>query len=142
MKNEILIGKQFPARVTNLIHLAKHSIKTVVYDWRWYPNDPGNSVQIFNQAILRAVKRGVKVEAIANNDNIVSILKENGVFAKKILVNGIMHVKLMIIDDDVVIIGSHNYTHNAFVVNQELSTILFNPENIEQYNKYFRSLWL
>jgi len=141
MTNEILIGKQFPERVTNLIHLAKSSIKIVVYDWRWYSNDPGNAVQVFNQAILRAVKRGVKVEAIANNDAIVSILKENGVFAKKIFTSGIMHAKLMIIDDDTVIIGSHNYTHNAFVLNQELSVILFEPDNIEGYFNFFKTLW-
>jgi phosphatidylserine/phosphatidylglycerophosphate/cardiolipin synthase-like enzyme len=112
-----------------------------VYDWRWYSNDPGNAVQIFNQAILRAVKRGVRVEAIANNDAILSTLKENGVFAKKILVSGIMHVKLMIIDDDTVIIGSHNYTHNAFVLNQELSIVLKEPENMAEFNNFFKTLW-
>jgi phosphatidylserine/phosphatidylglycerophosphate/cardiolipin synthase-like enzyme len=142
MQNEIIIGKQFPLKVTPLIDLAKKSIKTVVYDWRWYENDIGNAVQIFNQSIVRAVKRGVKVEAIVNNDGILAVLKENGVAVKKLNVAGLVHAKLMIIDDKIVILGSHNYTHNAFVVNQELSVILTNPDNFLEFDNFFKTLWL
>jgi phosphatidylserine/phosphatidylglycerophosphate/cardiolipin synthase-like enzyme len=141
MTNEVLIGKQFSPRVIELINNAKFSIKTVVYDWRWYANDPGNAVQLFNQAIIRATKRGVKVEAIVNNDGIVNILNENGVAAKKISVPGIMHAKLMLIDDEIAIIGSHNYTHNAFVVNSEISTVLTLPDNFSDFNNFFKTLW-
>jgi phosphatidylserine/phosphatidylglycerophosphate/cardiolipin synthase-like enzyme len=142
MQNEIIVGKNFPLKVIPLIDLAKKSIKTVVYDWRWYSNDSGNCVQIFNQAIIRAVRRGVKVEAIVNNDGIVSILNENGVIAKKISAQGLVHAKLMIIDDNIVIIGSHNYTHSAFVVNKEISVAFWEIPNIEDYNIFFHSLWL
>ncbi len=55
---ETIIGKEFPQKVIPLIEQAKTSIDIVVFDWRWYPQDPGASVQLFNQAIVRAVRRG------------------------------------------------------------------------------------
>jgi phosphatidylserine/phosphatidylglycerophosphate/cardiolipin synthase-like enzyme len=141
MTNETIIGKQFANKVIPLIEGAKLSIKIVVFDWRWYANDPGNIVQVFNQTIARAVKRGVKTQAIINSDAILTPLKEIGVDAVKLQTAGIMHTKLMIIDDKIVVIGSHNYTHNAFVVNHELSVILSDIENIDNFTNYFNSLW-
>ena len=141
MINDIIIGKQFPKKVIPLIESAKKSIKTVVFDWRWYPNDPGNAVQIFNQSIVRAVRRGVEVQAIVNNDSILNFLNENGIIAKKLNITGLVHAKLMIIDDNIVIIGSHNYTHNAFVLNQEISVALIDCQNIVEFNLFFNSLW-
>lgn len=138
---DIIIGKQFADKVIPLINGAKFSIKTVVYDWRWYANDPGNTVQLFNQAIVRAVKRGVQTQAIVNNDVILQTLKEVGIQAKMLQIAGIVHAKLMIIDDKTVILGSHNYTHNAFVVNQEISVALFDCENIADFNNFFDTLW-
>ena len=141
MKNDVIIGNQFPDKVIPLIECAKKSIKIVVYDWRWYPNDPGNSVQLFNQAIIRAVKRGVKIQAIVNHEGMCAVLSQNGVAVKKIKVQGLVHAKLMIIDDNIVIIGSHNYSHNAFVLNQEISVILTDIENVEDFNIFFKTLW-
>lgn len=141
MQNQVVIGKQFPTKITPLIDLAKKSLKIVVYDWRWYPNDPGNAVQLFNQAIIRASKRGVRVEAIVNHDSIVAFLNHEGISAKKISIQGLVHAKLMIIDDDIVVLGSHNYTHNAFCLNQEMSVILRDILNVEDFNIFFKSLW-
>jgi len=142
MLNEVIIGKQFPEKVIPLIEGAKNSIKTIVFDWRWYANDPGNSVQLFNQAIVRASRRGVKIEAIVNSTEILNPLRENGINVKKLNITGLVHAKLMIIDNNIIIVGSHNYTHNAFVVNHELSLILRNCDVIKDINTFFTSLWL
>ena len=67
---DTIIGKEFPDKVIPLIDNAKYTIDIVVFDWRWYPQDPGASVQLFNQSIVRSVRRGVKVRAIANRNQI------------------------------------------------------------------------
>ena len=141
MQSQTIIGKQFPTIISPLIEGAKKSIRIVVFDWRWYSNDPGCLVQLFNQAIIRAARRGVKIEAICNNDFLIGVLKENGVAAKKITTNGIMHSKLMIIDDNTVVIGSHNYTQAAFTINRELSVALSDVENVADFNLFFEQLW-
>jgi phosphatidylserine/phosphatidylglycerophosphate/cardiolipin synthase-like enzyme len=141
MQNEVIIGKEFPDKVKPLIENAKNSIKIIVFDWRWYVNDPGNAVQLFNQTIVRASRRGVKIEAIVNHTDILTPLKENGIQAKKLNITGLVHAKLMIIDDNIVILGSHNYTHNAFVINHEISIILKECNVVKDFNLFFTSLW-
>ena len=138
---ETIIGKEFPKKVIPLIDNARKSIDIIVFDWRWYPQDPGASVQLFNQAIVRATRRGVKVRAIANNDEIVKVLNANGCEAKKLLTKKLVHSKLMIIDDEIVITGSHNYTESAFQMNLELSVILDNLEKITDFSNFFQNLF-
>ena len=138
---ETIIGRQFPTKVIPLIDNASKSIDVIVFDWRWYPQDPGASVQLFNQAIVRAVRRGVKVRVIANNAEIVNILNELGCQAKKLASKNLVHAKMMLIDAEIVIVGSHNYTQSAFQMNYELSVILDKPENISDYFSFFDNLY-
>ena len=139
---ESIVGSQFPKKVIPLLESATKSIDIIVFDWRWYPNDPGAAVQLFNQAVVRAARRGVQVRAIANFDEIIKILQGLKCQAKRIATKGIVHCKLMIIDDQIVVTGSHNYTQNAFQMNQELSVIIHNPENISEFSNFFNNLWL
>ncbi len=134
---ESVIGKDFPKKIIPLIDSAKQSINIVVYDWRWYPNDPGCAVQIFNQSLVRASRRGVKIKAIVNNDGIVEILKSLEINARRVVLKNIIHAKLMIIDDNIVILGSHNYSQNAFTLNQEISVILSVPEKDHDFSRFF-----
>jgi len=138
---ETIIGKEFPQKVIPLIENAKKTIDIIVFDWRWYPQDPGSQVQLFNQAIVRAARRGVKVRVIANNDEIVRVLKQIGCEARRILTKKLVHCKIMIIDNETVIIGSHNYTQSAFQMNLELSVILDNLENAADFSNFFQNLF-
>ena len=139
---ETIIRRQFPEKVIPLINEAKKSIDIIVFDWRWYPNDPGNSVQLFNQSIVRAVRSGVCVRAIANSKEIVETLQKVGAQAKKLLTKNLVHAKIMIIDNKIVVIGSHNYTQMAFQMNYEISVILRDVENMSNFADFFNDLWL
>lgn len=138
---KVVSGKQYPENVIPLIESAKHSIKIIVFDWRWYPSDPGASCQLFNQAILRAAKRGVKIHGIANCDDVINLLNKNGCFIKKLKTFRLVHCKLMIIDDKIVITGSHNFTQSAFQMNLELSVILEIEECQNEFLAFFNNLY-
>ena len=138
---EAIIGSDFPKKLIPLIENSKKSIDIIVFDWRWYPQDPGAQCQLFNQAIIQATRRGVKVRAIANNDEIVKVLNQNGCEAKRILTKKLVHSKMMIIDGEIVVTGSHNYTESAFQMNLELSVILNNLENIADFSNFFQNLY-
>jgi phosphatidylserine/phosphatidylglycerophosphate/cardiolipin synthase-like enzyme len=135
-------GKQFPAVLIPLIDLAKNKINIVVYDWHWYENNSGNLIQLFNQAIIRAAQRGIKISAVVNNGHALNFLKAHGVNVKRLNSGKTMHAKLMIIDDETVITGSHNYTLSAFERNFEFSVILTELENIAQFNSFFENLFI
>lgn len=138
---QILIGKEFPQQVIPLIDLAKKSIEIIVFDWRWYSDDPGAACQLFNQAIVRAVRRGVTVRAIVNNDLILKTLKSVGVYAKKLVTKFLVHCKIMIIDSEVLIVGSHNYTLPAFTLNYEMSVILHDADSALVAQNFFNNLF-
>lgn len=138
---EIIIGRQFPTKVIPLIDSSQKNIKIIVFDWRWYSNDPSNPVQLFNQAIVRAVRRGVKIQAIVNNDEIVRVLNGCGVSAKRLTAQRLLHCKFLMIDDIILIIGSHNYTQSAFTMNFELSVILSLTEDNSTFNNFFNNLY-
>jgi phosphatidylserine/phosphatidylglycerophosphate/cardiolipin synthase-like enzyme len=138
---DVIIGKQFPVKVIPLIEKASHSIKIVVFDWRWYPNDPANPVSLFNQAIIRAARRGVKVEVVANSDTIIATLKSVGVLAKKPNIQNLVHAKLLIFDDKDVVIGSHNFSQSAFTMNMEVSVFIPDFSGVPDLLTFFNSLW-
>lgn len=136
-----IIGSQFPKIAKEQIENAKKSIKIIVYDWRTYFNDAGNPVQLFNQTLVRAALRGVEIKAIVNNDEILKFLEANKIKAKKCRSKGLIHAKLLLIDDEIIIIGSHNYTQNAFTMNQEVSALIDDKEASAKYRGYFEALW-
>lgn len=136
-----IVGSEFPKIVIPKIDEATKNIKIVVFDWRWYPASPANSVQLFNQALVRAARRGVVISALANNDDIVATLKSCGIDAKKAFTKNLVHAKLIVIDDRIVILGSHNYSQSAFTMNHEISVMFEDPEIALDYLKFFNSLW-
>ena len=138
---EPIIGDQFPKKVIPLIDSAKYSIKIIVFDWRWYPDDPGAAAQLFNQSIVRAVRRCVEVKVITNCEQIVKILNSLGCKAKKLYTKNLVHAKMMIIDNSVVVLGSHNYTQSAFTTNQEISICVSEVGNIDEFIKAFNFIY-
>lgn len=136
-----IISKDFPKVVIPLIDSALHSIDIVVFDWRFYKNDPTNPVSLFNTAILQAVRRNVNVRCLVQNDGVVDKLKELGCWAKKLNSKRILHTKLLIIDKKRVIIGSHNYTQNAFSSNHEASIFVHLKDENNGLVEYFNNLF-
>jgi len=138
---EIIIGKEFPQKVIPLIRQAKKSIDIVVYYWVWYPDQIGSEIQKFNNAIIAAKKRGLKVRVITNSQKIIDILKGNKVEAKKIDSKYILHAKNILIDEESAVVGSHNYTMSAFTTNFEVSIMTQNKEVVARLTQFFKNLW-
>jgi phosphatidylserine/phosphatidylglycerophosphate/cardiolipin synthase-like enzyme len=47
----------------------------------------------------------------------------------------------MVIDNEIVIIGSHNYTQAAFTMNLELSAILWPAPDAREFTYFFENLF-
>lgn len=138
---DLIFGQEFSKKVIPLIDSAQHTIKIIVFDWRWYPMDPSNPVQLFNQAFVRAKNRGVKIEVISNTEETLRTLKSLGIDAKRPSIKNLIHAKMMLIDGKTLIIGSHNYTQSAFTMNYEVSIIIENFEKADAVNQFFNNLF-
>jgi len=142
MNNQILLSREFPKVVIPLIKNAKKSIDIIVFDWGWYPDEIGEPIQIFNNSIYNANKHGVKVRALVQKRLIKIILEKLNIDVKVLHSGKLLHIKLMIIDGEIAILGSHNYTKNAFNVNHEVSIITRQEEDIQKLQTYFNNLFL
>jgi len=137
---KILIGREYPKNVIDLINESKNKIDIVIYDWRWYFDEIGSTIQQFNQALLRATDRGVKVRAVVNNDFVSPFLKDSKIEVKKLDSKKTLHIKLVLFDEKVAVIGSHNFTKNAFEINHEISVIIDDEENVKRCQEFFNNL--
>ena len=140
-KIQAVIGKGFAPAVIPLIAGAEHSISILVFDWRWYPNEPSSPVQLFNQAIIQAKRRGIKVRALVNMRDIVGQLRELGIDCRKVIGKDLLHSKLIIIDEKIVVVGSHNFTQSAFGKNFECSVITTDEATVSAFNDYFEIIF-
>lgn len=138
---EAIIGPEYAKKVIPEINQAKRCIDIVVYDWRWYQNDPGNPVQVFNQSIVNAVRRGVRVRVIGNSEDVLKILRGVGCETKKIYSKRLVHAKMILIDEKNIVVGSHNFSQSAFTMNQEVSVIIRDCEDAPKLQKYYNSLY-
>lgn len=136
-----LIGKDYPDKVIPLINEAKKNIDIIVYDWRWYPNNPAFNVQQFNDALARAVKRGVFVRAIINTPQLLPILSSVGIKARCTRNRRTLHAKFLCIDNQTLVIGSHNFTKNAFNFNIEVSVVCSIPESLTRFAQLYENLY-
>jgi len=138
---QAVIGNDFAGQVIPLIDKAVGNIRILVFDWRWYPLQPESPVQLFNQAIVRAKRRGVQVQAVVNMVDIVRQLQELGIDCRKVFSKELLHTKLLIVDDTVCVLGSHNYTQSAFGKNFECSVILDGKQAVESFINYFEVIF-
>ncbi|MFI3301183.1 MAG: phosphatidylserine/phosphatidylglycerophosphate/cardiolipin synthase family protein [Candidatus Gastranaerophilales bacterium] len=95
------------------------------------------------EALIDAVNRGVDVKmvidatsAINFEDKIIK-LRENGVIVKSENYAGKMHSKILIIDDNVVAIGSMNLSYSGENLNDENILIIENEDIAKRVKRYF-----
>lgn len=140
-KNWLIIGPNYAKEVLPLIEESKINIKIFMYDWRWYKQDVACDISRINTALIRAQKRGVKVQAIVNYQAIISQLRECGIDVKLWEKSKAMHAKCIIIDEWLVVLGSHNLTENAMGLNVEISNVVADENMALQAGNYFNSIW-
>jgi len=138
---EIAIGREFPKKVIPLLDNAKESVYIIVYEWRWYPDQIGTQIQIFNNSIVRAKNRGLDIKAVVWDKIISNKLNELNIQNKYIHDSRLLHAKLMIIDGQIAILGSHNYTKTAFDFNFENSVIIHDEKTAMEFTKFFETFF-
>lgn len=140
-KNETLLGSAYASRLVSLFDSAERTIDILMFDWRWYENEPANPMQLVNNALVRAVRRGVVVRAVTSSPAMVSRLLRIGVQARKVNQKGIMHSKCILLDSSVAVVGSHNFSQSAMLSNVETSIVLPDESSVADLSLFFSRLW-
>lgn len=123
-------------RILRALEDAKVSIKVVI---AWFTNET-----LF-QKLVQKHKEGIEVTVAIYDDGInrkygVDISQLPNVRIKKGKRGGLMHNKFCVIDNQVVVTGSYNWSDNAEFRNDENVTVEYDPKQATEYSIEFRRL--
>ncbi|WP_188020329.1 phospholipase D-like domain-containing protein [Deferribacter autotrophicus] len=125
------------------IYIAMYMFKTDDYKF--------NYSTLIEEALFDALKKGVKVYAVFDtgkkNDITTEFNKDTGEELRK---KGAvvwydsperrLHAKVVVIDNKIIYLGSHNYTHSALKYNYEASVRIESPEMAKEVIRYIRGI--
>ncbi len=118
-------------KVIALIKDAKTSIHLSIY----FLDHSG-----INSALKDAAARGVPVRIITDEESPTK--KISGCEIRVCHFYRLYHVKVLIIDSEIVFLGSHNYSGPAFSSNRELSIVTNSTSLAGQLVQYFETDWI
>jgi cardiolipin synthase len=105
-----------------------------------------------NREIMKAVRRGVKLSAVLNFDHPTGkitrinaqtqgVLQSAGACVKLDTRAQLTHSKMLIIDGEITVIGSHNYSERSMNSNNEASVIIFDRLVAQKYKYNFEQIF-
>lgn len=103
-------------------------------------------------ALTNAMSRGVRFKMILHytpnmkgvpRENLpaMEFLKKKGADIRYITMSRIVHAKILIVDSNAMMIGSHNWSISSMTANAELSLLVKDSLSIQQTQNYFLNLW-
>jgi phosphatidylserine/phosphatidylglycerophosphate/cardiolipin synthase-like enzyme len=102
----------------------------------WAKAREGKDVRV----ILNVAPGKARVAAI--NRDAAKWLRERGVEVRMLWPVRICHAKMVIVDDRIAIIGSHNWSPSALSGNFEVSVVIRDPGTVRKLVEYFDQLWV
>ena len=128
------------AALVDLLDNAQRSIYFLAYS---FTADPiGNAIRAACRRQEFKVSGVMEAEQVASNVGTeYEALRAAGVDVHLDGNNGQMHDKVMIIDDQIVIMGSYNFTASAEKANDENLIVIYNTDIASQYLREFKRVY-
>lgn len=127
------------ANLLDLIHNASESIYFMAYS---FTSDP------LAEAIRARAEDGVTVEGVMDSEQITSNIgtefdpfRQAGLDVRRDGIPGLMHHKVIIIDEQIVITGSYNFTNSAETRNDENLLVIYDPFIASQFLAEFQRVF-
>ena len=101
-----------------------------------------------SRALLRAKHFGVELKIITDNDKLldtgsdIKSLSNEGIPVKVDNTPNHMHHKFMIVDREIILTGSYNWTRSAAMYNQENVLSTNDKFLVNKFSEEFNKLWL
>lgn len=127
--------------VVSIIDATQSTLDIAAFEW---------DNEVINEALLRAVDRGVTVRMVADNEHTIeddsSLMAEVEAAGVPIVYDNrgdLMHNKFMIVDSSTVITGSTNWTMNGVYRNYNNLLVLRNlPQAVQFYQAEFNDMYV
>ncbi len=140
-----LTDRDYFKTVDHLFNSANRSIRMIMFDIKYYPDYPDSPGNYLVYALGSAAERGLDVEIIVDEwlteKPILTMLKDRGVRIKYDSPDITTHAKLIIIDSEIVIIGSTNWSYHSIDENHEANVIVRSGKLAKEFEDYFNKIW-
>jgi phosphatidylserine/phosphatidylglycerophosphate/cardiolipin synthase-like enzyme len=145
---QLVTDVQYFEVAKKLIQEAKHSVQVMMFEMGYYDKYPNTPSNLLIKELMNATKRGVKVEVILEvkegedrtakrNRHTGKILSEGGVEVIYDPLSKTTHAKLMVVDGQLTLLGSTNWTYYALTSNNEASVLIRSQELARAIIDYF-----
>ncbi len=145
-------NRDYAPTVRTLIQKAKSSITIMLYQARFYEEYTDSSTNLFLHDLIDACNRGVQVRIVADTGvwnpqngqknayltNFLDMLTTSGVMVWEDNPQQVSHGKVMLVDDNLSLISSHNWSYYSTDMNNEVAVLADN----EDINAYFKNYFI
>jgi phosphatidylserine/phosphatidylglycerophosphate/cardiolipin synthase-like enzyme len=148
---QLVTDAQYFQVAKKMIQEAKSLIQVMMFEMGYYDRYPNTPSNILIKELIDAKKRGVKVEVILEvregrdrtterNRNTGKILSSGGVEVIYDPLFKTTHAKLMVVDGQLALVGSTNWTYYALTNNNEVSVLIRSKEVAKVLVDYFNQV--
>lgn len=152
-------GREYYPAVKEALQKAKQSIYMVMYQVSLHPYDKTTKVYKLIEELMRAKERGIELKIILDqNIDFVAgqdiyewqakgknawcfkVLKEAGIDVEYDDLTTYTHAKAIVIDSEIVIMGSSNWSESAFTKNAETNVLIKSKGLASELIEYFNTI--
>ena len=146
---EVVADRDYYYSVLADLRNANSTVYVAMYSMIYDPDDSYDWANDLIRELVNAKRRGVNVNVIIEyrtyygymdgNLEAYDYLSANGVNVKLDNETDTDHLKLVIIDDKIVYVGSHNWSESALYYNHETSVRIVSEEIAQTFIEYLKS---
>ena len=148
----ILVDEKFLPAALALVLSAKKSIYITTFKAELTTKPRGRKLMAFFWTLARKVREGVDVQLIINkpangkhipisNDYAINWLQSSGIKVRCLPGERICHSKIIIVDKEIAILGSHNLSVKSCHNNFEISVHICFAHQIHELTSTFERVW-
>ncbi len=145
---QLVTDAQYFQVAKKMIQEAKSSIQVMMFEMGYYDQHLNTPSNLLIRELIDAKKRGVKVEVILEvregkdrtterNRQTGKILSHGGVEVTYDSLSKTTHAKWMVVDGQLALLGSTNWTYYALTNNNEVSVLIRSKEVARELLNYF-----
>jgi phosphatidylserine/phosphatidylglycerophosphate/cardiolipin synthase-like enzyme len=144
----VITDGQYFETAKKMIQEAKKSVQIMMFEMGFYDEHPSTPSNLLVKELINARKRGITVEVILDvregedrttkrNRRTGKFLSEGGVEVIYDPLSKTTHAKMMIIDGELTLVGSTNWTYYALTNNHEAAVLVRSKEVAKEMIDYF-----
>ncbi|MEM1740769.1 MAG: phospholipase D-like domain-containing protein [Desulfurococcaceae archaeon] len=145
---EFLPDRDYYSKLLELLNNTNRSVYIIMYVVKYDPKETQDPVNVILRKLVELHLRGVNVKIIIDDETLnnypetIEYLLANNIPVKlDESKNKLTHTKMVVIDEEIVLIGIHNWTESALSYNHETSLLVQSRDLAKQVINYFNSIW-